>query len=147
MAPPELFIDSSAWLPYVYPGRAEAERALHRLVLATIGHLLRTGARVVTSNLVVAETHQLLLLRDRRATALQFLHAVLGPGLEVVWSTADLERRALREWIEPFDDQDFSLTDAVSFTVMRDRGIRQALALDRHFAIAGFELLPPRGRR
>ena len=147
MAPPELFIDSSAWLPYVHPGRADAERALHRFMVATIGGLLRRGARVVTSNLVVAETHQLLLLRDRRATALQFLHTVLGPGLEVVWSTAELEGRALREWIERFDDQDFSLTDAVSFTVMRDRGIRQAVALDRHFAVAGFEMLPPRRDR
>jgi predicted nucleic acid-binding protein len=30
----------------------------------------------------------------------------------------------------------------VSFEVMRERGIRQALALDEHFTLAGFELVP-----
>lgn len=140
-------MDSSAWLPYTHGGRTEGERALHAELVAAVAHVIRGGARFVTSNLVVAETHQLLLLRDRRETALEFLRTVLGPGLEVVHSTPDLERRALEQWIEAYRDQDFSLTDAVSFTVMRDRGIRQALALDRHFAVAGFELLPAPTRR
>jgi len=50
--------------------------------------------------------------------------------------------QAQREWLERFDDQDFSLTDAVSFAVMTKRGIREALALDRHFCVAGFSVLP-----
>jgi len=38
-------------------------------------------------------------------------------------------------------DQDFSFTDAVSFTVMTTRGIEEALTLDHHFAVAGFRIL------
>jgi len=41
-----------------------------------------------------------------------------------------------------FDDQPCSLADAVSFAVMKQRGIRDALTLDRHFGIAGFTVIP-----
>jgi predicted nucleic acid-binding protein len=40
-----------------------------------------------------------------------------------------------------FSDQDFSLIDLVSFEVMRRSRVTHAFAFDRHFAIAGFELL------
>ena len=45
-------------------------------------------------------------------------------------------------WIEPFSDQPFSLADAASFAMMTELGIREALTLDRHFAAAGFVMLP-----
>ena len=49
---------------------------------------------------------------------------------------------AISRWIEPFSDQSFSLADACSFVVMTELGIRDALTLDRHFATAGFTMLP-----
>ena len=147
MAAVEIFVDSGAWLALALTGRTQIQREQHAGFVRAVEGLVRHGAGFVTTNLVIAETHQLMLIRDRRRTGLTFLRGFPAPGIAIVYSTPDLEARALREWLERFDDQDFSLTDAVSFTVMRDRGIRQALALDRHFAVAGFELLPPRGRR
>jgi predicted nucleic acid-binding protein len=38
-------------------------------------------------------------------------------------------------------DKQWSLTDCISFIIMRDRGIRQALAYDRHFEQAGFDTM------
>jgi predicted nucleic acid-binding protein len=38
-------------------------------------------------------------------------------------------------------DKDWSLTDCISFLVMRDRGIVRALTHDHHFEQAGFEAL------
>jgi predicted nucleic acid-binding protein len=35
-------------------------------------------------------------------------------------------------------DKDWSLTDCISFTVMRQRGISEALTGDHHFEQAGF---------
>jgi predicted nucleic acid-binding protein len=41
-----------------------------------------------------------------------------------------------------YADQEFSLTDAASFALMQEQGIKKAFAFDRHFTIAGFEQLP-----
>lgn len=38
-------------------------------------------------------------------------------------------------------DKHWSLTDCISFLVMQDRALLQALAFDRHFEQAGFEAL------
>jgi len=40
-----------------------------------------------------------------------------------------------------YQDKDWSLTDCISFLVMRDYGITEALTADHHFAQAGFSLL------
>jgi uncharacterized protein len=37
-------------------------------------------------------------------------------------------------------DKNWSLTDCVSFALMRQRGIRRALAFDHHFEQAGFTI-------
>jgi predicted nucleic acid-binding protein len=52
-----------------------------------------------------------------------------------------LEREAVTRWLARFADQEFSLTDAVSFEVMQRNKVTHAFAFDRHFAIAGFKLL------
>ncbi len=43
---------------------------------------------------------------------------------------------------ERYDDQLFSFADAVSFEVMSERGVREALTLDNHFGAAGFVVVP-----
>jgi uncharacterized protein len=46
------------------------------------------------------------------------------------------------DWFQQYADKSFSLTDCVSFVVMRQRGVERALAFDRHFIQAGFQKLP-----
>ena len=114
----ELFVDTSGWYPVVVRTLAE-----HGTLTRALRDRVRAGARVVTTNLVVAEMHALLLRRVGRETAMTFVRSVGESPNLVVASTADLERAAVRDWLEPFDDQTFSLTDAVSFAVMAERGI------------------------
>lgn len=78
--------------------------------------------RVVTSDLVAAETHALLLRRAGRSPALAFVREVARAPTVVVSSSPDLEQRAVTEWLERYHDQDFSYTDAVSFAIMAERG-------------------------
>jgi predicted nucleic acid-binding protein len=40
-------------------------------------------------------------------------------------------------------DKQYSLCDAVSFTIMRERGVTDELTTDRHFDQAGFRRLLP----
>lgn len=133
----ELFIDTSAWFPLANP-----EDRHHRRLAGALRERVRQGARIVTTNLILAETYALLLRRTRRDAALAFLREVRRPPHVVVTSTEDLELRAEHDFLLRFPDQDFSLTDAVSFAVMSERGLVEALALDHHFATAGFVLVP-----
>ena len=139
----ELFVDTSAWYPAVVASHAD-----HSAVAEVLHDAVRAGARLVTTNLVVAETHALLLHRAGRGIALTYARTVREPPTVVVWSDHELEKRALSDWLTKYEDQDCSLADAVSFAVMKSRGISEALALDAHFATAGFRTLPaPRPRR
>jgi predicted nucleic acid-binding protein len=133
----ELFVDTSAWYALLLKAHPD-----HTRVAAALRGTLKSGERAVTTNLVLAETYALLLSRGHRAAAITFLAAVRKIPNVVVTSTEELEQRALSDWLMPFDDQDFSLADAVSFAVMQERGIRRAVTFDAHFAIAGFEMIP-----
>ena len=135
----ELFVDTSAWYPL-----ADRSHPDHPALVEALTERLHDGARVVTTNLVVAETHARLLRRGSRQAALRFLSEVRSDPIVVETSTRELEERATAEWLVRYDDQAFTLTDAVSFVVMGDRGIREALTLDRHFVTAGFVGLPGR---
>lgn len=61
-------------------------------------------------------------------------------NVNVVPLTPDLLGRALQLYAAR-PDKDWGLTDCVSFEVMRERGIEEALAADQHFIQAGFRAL------
>lgn len=138
----EVFVDTSAWYRFVMPGKSRSEEQAHQAVQAAFEEQTVGGARLVTTSLVVAETHQLLLVRSDRRTARRFLEHMPASGVVLVRPGEVHERSAITDWLDRFADQDFSFADAVSFAVMRERRITRALALDRHFATAGFERLP-----
>ncbi len=129
----ELFVDTSVWYPIAVPNHPD-----HTVLADALTAAVRRGRRVVTTNLIVAETYALLLSRTRREAALAFLRVVRQSPNEVVSATPDLEDRAITHWLERYENQDFSLADAVSFEVMTGRGIREVLTLDHHFSAAGF---------
>lgn len=87
---------------------------------------------------------QILLTRYRGVNeVLRFLDSLYqDPSHNVVFIDRELERAAVDHWLRRYRDHELSLADAVSFEVMRSHKIRQALALDEHFEIVGFELVP-----
>jgi len=133
-----LFLDTSGWFAALSPKEAK-----HKPARAAYVSRLETGQTVVTTNLVVAEM-QILLSRYRGpAEGLRFLDSLhQDPTHTIVFVDRELERAAVDRWLRRFADQRVSLTDAVSFEVMREHGLRSALALDEHFRVAGYELVP-----
>lgn len=132
-----LFVDTSAWYPI-----ANAAHRDHDVLARELRQQIRSGARVVTTTLVVAETHALLLRRAGRRAALAFLESIRQSPNRVATITPERTAAAIDHWIELFSDQPFSLADAASFVVMTELAIRDALTLDHHFAVAGFVMLP-----
>ena len=135
--PAEVFVDTSAWYPLV-----DQRHSDHTMLADALRDRVRAGARVVTTNLVLAESHALILRRVHRAAALAFVRTVGRAPNVIVPSTPDLEATAVDDWLAKFDDLELSFTDAVSFAVMAERGIREALTLDRHYAAARFVVVP-----
>ena len=132
-----LFLDTSGWFAAISRREAAHERARAAYTEQLLG-----GGALVTTALVIAEMHVLVKLSGP-AVALRFLDGVAADAThEVVDVDRDLRLAAIERWLRRFADQDLSLTDAVSFEVMRRRKLRRALALDRHFAVAGYEMLP-----
>ncbi len=83
----------------------------------------------------------MLYLRGPRDARAVLLHLLDDPVHEWVEVPASLVREAVVNWLARYPDQRFSIVDAVSFEVMRRMGLRHAFAFDRHFEVAGFEVL------
>ena len=138
-----VFIDTSGWLAAINT------RDSHHLAIAeTYDDLVAKRTSFVTSSLVVAEMH-ILIVRDRGAPAgCALLDAIYtDPLYRVVAVDRELESEATDRWLRKFADQRFSVADAVSFEIMRRERIPEALALDHHFEVAGYRLLPSKKRK
>ncbi len=99
----------------------------------------------LTHNYVIAEFVALADTRGLpREKALLFVAAVMdNPEIEMAWVDEGQHRSALR-LLRGRLDKTYSLCDAVSFLLMRERGITEALTTDRHFEQEGFvRLLKP----
>jgi len=120
-----LFVDTSVW--YAAVDRSDQGNRRAKEILAA-------GERLVTTDHVLVETWLLLRHRLGRATAERFWEG-LRSGIAVVdpVTAADLEAA----WAIGlnFADQDFSITDRMSFAVMQRLGIGRAATFDDDFAV------------
>jgi predicted nucleic acid-binding protein len=128
------FVDTSVLLPFL-----DRDDARHDEVVAAMTPLL-AERRGVTHNYVVVEAEALTMRRLGRAVARRLMQDVL-PLIEIAWVTPELHARAVDAHLADHRRRT-SLVDHVSFAVMRDGGIREALALDGHFREAGFAVRP-----
>ena len=114
----------------------------HKRAIDIAERHLGAGGQFIGTTLVLAEFHSHLLYLRGPTGARAVVSALLDdPIHEWLPVSSDLEREAVGRWLARFADQEFSLIDAVSFEVMRRHRVTHAFAFDRHFAIAGFELL------
>lgn len=139
---PKVFVDTSGWLAAI-----NTRDSQYNNVVETYSDLVAKRTTFVTSNLVVAEMH-ILIVRERGAAAgCALLDAIYtDPLYRVVAVDRELESEATDRWLRRFSDQRFSLTDAVSFEIMRRDRIGDALALDKHFEVAGYRMMPEPAR-
>lgn len=76
-----------------------------------------------------------------RAISVQFLDGLESSSTtDIVPLTEDLHRQAFDLYRQRLD-KEWSLTDCLSFVVMRQRGLTEALTSDEHFEQMGFKAL------
>ena len=96
---------------------------------------------VLTTRWVLAETANTLgasPVRERSALLLQSIEQ--QSGFRVVRDSDRIYDRGAVLYAER-PDKAWSLTDCISFVVMEENGVREALTGDRHFVQAGFVAL------
>lgn len=97
--------------------------------------------RFVTTDWVLTEVADALSDSTNRAACVAFLDDVRrSPLVDVIPATRELFEKGWTLYAAR-PDKDWSLTDCISFTVMQDRGISEALTGDHHFEQAGFTAL------
>jgi predicted nucleic acid-binding protein len=132
-----LFLDTAGWFA-AYSPREQG----HEVARSTYADAIRDGELLVTTVLVAAEMHTLLLRSRGPGVGASFLESVFGTGAYlIVPLDDDLINGAITRWIRRFSDKLVSFADAVSFEAMRRERIAKALTFDQHFAAAGFEIL------
>lgn len=132
-----VLVDTSALLAVANP-----RDQYHGQAVAAARRHLAAGGRFVGSTLVLGELHGHLLQRRGPRPARTVLSALLeDAAYEWVETSGALIAAAAGNWLERFADQRFSLTDAVSFELMKSRRLRTAFAYDEDFRRAGYEVL------
>src|SRR5947209_3501310 len=97
--------------------------------------------RLITTNWVLVEVADALCAPSIRSTAYQFLKRLQSdPNTLVISSEPDWYARGLIRFGSRRDKQ-WSLTDCISFEVMNENGLRDALTGDQHFVQAGFNAI------
>ena len=97
---------------------------------------------IVTTSFVFAETTALLNGRGFHRAAKEVGNDLLtNPDFELVFVERDLFDAGWK-YLERHEDKRYSFADCVSFVLMERRGISTVLTFDRHFAQAGFEMVP-----
>ena len=133
---------SEVFLDTAYAIALASERdAYHSQALRLATELRAERVRLVTTQAVLLEIGNALSKERYRLGAIRLLTALeADPAVEVVPLTHDLYSRAFHLFRERLD-KEWGMTDCISFVVMRDRGLSQALTPDAHFRQAGFRAL------
>ena len=101
----------------------------------------RGRARPVTTEWIVGETCTLLVARKRPHLVARFLDYLEQSAALLVLNPDEALLVSAKELIRRQAEQGYSFVDCLSFCVMKERRISQALTTDEHFRKAGFSAL------
>lgn len=96
---------------------------------------------VVTTEFVLAEVGSYFSRAASRQLFVELINRLSqSEVVKIIPSSADLFARGVQLFSER-PDKDWSLTDCISFTIMHELGVSEALTADHHFEQAGFKAL------
>lgn len=132
------FVDTSGLFALL-----DSDDLAHSRARAAFASLAERNARLVTSSYVLVETIA-LLQRRLGMIAVRNFETKIRPLLEIIWIDLHWHERAMQRLLTN-DRRKLSLVDCVSFEVMEAKGIRSALAFDKHFEEQGYASPEPEG--
>ena len=101
----------------------------------------RLDAAIVTTDYILLELGALMSRGRARSMFVDFVaNARTDVNVEIIPASSELLNSGFALFAAR-PDKEWSLTDCISFVVMRRRGIQEALTSDHHFEQAGFRVL------
>ena len=130
------FVDASGWIALV-----NANDTLHHQSVRLFEQRLNDGRGFVTSSVVLLEVGNWLSPVPLRRLASGLVERIEhSTRVQVVELTPALYRKGWQLYRER-PDKNWGVIDCISFTIMQERNIVEALTGDRHFQQAGFVAL------
>jgi uncharacterized protein len=132
----EVFLDTS----FAIALSSQTDRN-HLQAVELAGQLELHKTRLVITQAILLEIGNALYKQRYRIAAIQLLESLeTDRNVEIVLLTKDLYRQAFNLFKQR-QDKEWGLVDCISFIVMQERGITDALTADAHFQQAGFRAL------
>jgi uncharacterized protein len=126
----DVFADASFWIALVVKRDEFHERAQY--------WSQRIGGKIFTTSAVLLETANTLSRPKWRAHAVTLINRLQhGNDVEIVPLSPEFWQRGWNDYCQR-PDKAWSLTDCISFLVMQDNYLTDALTTDNHFRQAGF---------
>jgi predicted nucleic acid-binding protein len=114
----------------------------HRTATKHWRSVRRRLPQLVTASYVFDEVVTYFNSREHHAKAVEVGHRLLtSPSMQCVHVDEKLFQQGW-QFFQLHKDKEYSLTDCISFVVMKKLGIETAFAFDQHFVQAGFQKLP-----
>lgn len=132
-----IFVDTAGWIALLHKRDDLHHKAVR--VYRTLSKVLR-----VTTDAVLIESCNSFSKTTMRPLASALMEKIRKAEeygvLEIIHVNAELIEQGW-ELFKTRMDKEWSLTDCISFVVMKDRGIIKAITSDQHFEQSGFEKL------
>lgn len=114
----------------------------HQLALQHWRSLERKNLKLITTSYIFDEVVTFLNSRYLHTKAVTIGERLLtSPSVQLIQVDQDLFTEGWRLFRQ-YDDKSYSLTDCISFAIMKRLNINNALTFDKHFSQAGFNKLP-----
>lgn len=131
-----VFLDTSYVIALAVEGDTYHEKALQ-----LADQIEEEGLPVITTRPVVLEIGNYLATPNRRPQTISYIETLRRePAVEVMPLSEELFERGFDLYRER-SDKSWGLTDCISFVVMDERNMRDALTADGDFRQAGFNAL------
>lgn len=132
----EVFLDAAYAIALAAPTDQHHQRALE------VAERLETDASsMLTTRAVLLEIGNALAKLRYREAAIELLNSLeADPRVNILPVSDDLCDRAFQLYQERLD-KEWGLTDCISFVVMQEHEVTEALTADEHFEQAGFRAL------
>jgi hypothetical protein len=136
MTATEVFLDTAYAIALSSPKDEHHDKAVE---LAE--QMESSGIKLITTRPVALEIGNALARQRHREASVALLQSLeRDPNVEIVPLTEELYARGF-ELYQNRSDKEWGITDCISFVIMRERGLNEALTTDEHFEQAGFVAL------